>query len=155
MTNSTYQKVINRLKTLDLYDIHITDNDFSLDYVFSDSPKVNVHSISKMITGICVGIAIEQNIFPQGLDEPIMKYFQNISITNESNIQLLKNAKIKHLLSLTLGHEERLLDSQQISRLNDSDLVEFILNRPIKHQYQPISQHPWHSDEYHHPTSYC
>lgn len=134
MTNSTYQEVINRLKKLDLYDIHITDNDSSLDYVFCDTKKVNVHSVSKMITAICIGIAIEQNIFPQGLDEPIMKYFQNTSITNESNIQLLKNAKIKHLLSLTLGHEERLLDSQQISSLNESDLVEFILNYPIKHE---------------------
>lgn len=134
MTNSIYQEVINRLKNLDLYDIHITDKDVSLDYVFSDSKKVNVHSISKMITGICIGIAIEQNIFPQGLDEPIMKYFKNTPITNKLNIKFLENAKIKHLLSLTLGHEERLLDSQQISRLNDFDLVEFVLNYPIKHE---------------------
>lgn len=134
MTNSIYQEVLNRLRTLDLYEIHITDNENSLDYIFSESKKVNVHSISKMITGICVGLAIEQHVFPQGMDEPIMKYFQNTSITNESNIQFLRNAKIKHLLSLTLGHEERLLDSQQIFSLNDYDLVEFILNRPIKHE---------------------
>lgn len=134
MINSIYQEVINKLKNLDLYDVHITDKNVSLDYVFSDSKKVNVHSISKLVTGICVGIAIEQNIFSQGLDEPIMKYFENIFITNKSNIQFLEKAKLKHLLSLTLGHEDRLLDSQQIAKLNDFDLVEFVLNYPIKHE---------------------
>lgn len=134
MTNSIYQNVINNLKNLDLYSIHITDNDVSLDYIFSDYNKVNVHSISKMITGLCVGIAIEQGFFPKGLDESIMHYFKGTHIANNSNIELLKNAKIKHLLSLTLGHEERLLDSQQISKLNDCDLVEFVLNFPIKYE---------------------
>lgn len=134
MTNSVYQDVISRLNNLDLYNIHITDKDVSLDYVFYDSEKVNVHSISKMITGICVGIAIEQGVFPLGLDEPIMQYFKNTPITNDSNVKFLKNAKIRHLLSLTLGHEERLLDSQQITKLNDCDLVEFVLNFPIKHE---------------------
>lgn len=124
-------KIISDISKLDLFEVIISQDDKICDLKLKESNKVNVHSISKLVTALCIGIAIEQGYFEDGVNEPIFKFFSEVKIDNSKNLEYLKYAKIKHLLTLTLGHDKRLLDSKQIMELKGTDLVDFILNYPI------------------------
>ncbi len=118
----------------DMNSIILNHDGIEYKYNYPDQSEYgDIHSISKPITCICAGLAIDQGFFPLGIDEPIMKYLQAYDIQNEENQDYLKRATIRHLLTLTLGHEEMLLGSKSISELKNEDLVEYVLNKPIQH----------------------
>ncbi len=129
-----YDKIINKMKELNIFEVVISEGEDIYDYVLQKTGKVNVHSISKLVTGLCMGIAIDNDYFKDGIEEPIFKYFSEITIKDKHNYEFLKHAKIKHLLTLTLGHDEMLLGSEQIKKLKDHDLAEFVLNYPILYE---------------------
>lgn len=128
-----YDEVINRLRSLELDEIVISQGEIYEDYVLKSCTRHNVHSISKFVTALCVGIAIEEGYFKDGLDELILNYFEDIQIDNSFNMKVLKKAQLRHLLTLTLGHDQRLLDSEEIRNLGSQNLAEYVLNYPMKH----------------------
>lgn len=133
MYDAIYNKMISEMKKLNVFEVVVSEGESTHDYVLKKTGKVNVHSISKLVTGLCIGAAIDSNYFREGIEEPILKYFPEITIKNKNNYEFLQHAKLKHLLTLTLGHDGMLLSSQQINKLKGYDLAEFVLNYPIVH----------------------
>ena len=64
-----------------------------------------IYSITKMITTLSAMKAMELGLFSE--DTPAMDLLKDVTITNQDNLEYLKDLKIKHLLNLTLT----LLDS--------------------------------------------
>lgn len=128
-----YDKIVDQLRSLEMDEIVISQGEIYEDYVLKNCTRHNVHSISKFVTALCAGIAIEQGYFKNGLDELILDYFEDIQINNSFNIKILKKARLRHLLTLTLGHDQRLLDSEEIRSLGSRNLAEYVLNYPMKY----------------------
>jgi CubicO group peptidase (beta-lactamase class C family) len=117
----------NKLK-VDSIIISVDGNRYA--HTFTDDSRKNVRSISKTVS--CLGIykAIESNLFD--LDSPVMSYFDDIEIQNKDNLDYLSELKIRHLLTLTMGHEKGLMLRKDYNSLpTDTDYISYILNYPI------------------------
>ena len=90
-------------------------------------------SISKSITSLCIGIAIDQGLI-KSLDEPIGQYFPEYE--NYFDAQK-RQITIKHLLTMTAGFEwnedvsYRDLKNSELQMDVSSDPIKYILSRPI------------------------
>ncbi|MBM0045816.1 serine hydrolase [Anaerococcus sp. mt242] len=97
--------------------------------------KINVRSISKTILALACGIVIGQY---NDFDEytyiyPIIK--NKISLKNKKNERYLKQIKVKHLLTHTVGYRDILLMSEDINKFNIDNLLNEVINYPI--YYRP------------------
>ncbi|WP_394018103.1 serine hydrolase domain-containing protein [Anaerococcus cruorum] len=97
--------------------------------------QVNVRSIAKTIIALACGILIDQNI---GFDEetyiyPIIK--NKVNLTNKKNEKYLKQVKVKHLLTHTIGYRDVLMMSKDINKFNIDNLLDEVVNYPI--YYKP------------------
>lgn len=128
--NSSINKMIEESLKMDT--VIVKQNDTVYKYVFEGgNERKNIRSISKVIVSMCTGIAISKGYFPDGVEELIFKYFSDRIITNVENIKYLECLKIKHLITLTMGHNERTMNSAQMASLQGKDLIDYILNFPI------------------------
>ena len=90
-------------------------------------------SISKSITSLCIGIAIDQGLI-KSLDEPIIQYFPEYE--NYFDAQK-RQITIKHLLTMTAGFEwnedisYRDLKNSELQMDISSDPIKYILSRQI------------------------
>lgn len=103
-------------------------------YFSNDKDKLReVYSISKTVTGLCTMKAIELGLLT--LETPIMNFFSDVEIYNKNNISLLKELKIKHLLTLTLGQEQTLVSENWIKETADinESYVSAVLNYKIEY----------------------
>lgn len=138
MINSVdFQNAISAMisEGLAMDSVIVKEGDNVFKHVFDGGiQRKNIRSISKPIVSLCLGIAIEEGLFPSGVDEDVMKFFSDRKIYNESNATYLSELKLKHLITLTMGHEVRTMNSNQMKELAGKDLVDFILNYPIVHK---------------------
>lgn len=120
----------NRLK-VDSVKITIDGKEYVHD--FNDTSKRNTRSISKVVS--CIGIfkAIEEGFFT--VESPVMPFFGEVEIFNGENRDPLSKLRVKHLLSLTVGHEKGLMLNKDYKRLTpETDYISYILNSDIKHE---------------------
>lgn len=138
MNETTLNNIVNNMKNEDLNmeTLYITCKDKEYKYVFNnkDEELKNVRSISKTVTSIALGIAIDKGYFKNGIEEYIMDYLSDVNITNKDNIKYLKETRIKHLITLSMGYEDMILNEGHLKELGDIDILEYALNYPIKHK---------------------
>lgn len=103
------------------------------EHVFTNRSENNIRSISKTISCLAVYQAIETGLYD--LDTCVYDYVDASKIHNKTNIDKLKNMKIRHLLNLTIGQAEGLMFSKDIKKLpEDTDLLYYILNYDIVYE---------------------
>ena len=100
-----------------------------------NNQQVNIRSIAKTILALACGILIEKNI---GFNEetyiyPIIE--SEINLTNKKNEKYLKQIKVKHLLTHSIGYRDILLMSKDINKFNVDNLLTEVINHPI--YYKP------------------
>lgn len=100
-----------------------------------NNEQVNIRSITKTIVALACGILIDQNI---GFNEetyiyPIIK--NKVNLTNKKNEKYLKQIKVKHLLTHSVGYRDILLMSKDINKFNVDNLLTEVINYPI--YYKP------------------
>ena len=137
ITSNDFQSAIKQMEAEGLHmdTILISQDGKQFYHVFPNgTQRKNIRSISKSIQAICVGKAIEEGFFPLGIDEPVFKYISNRVKNDNVNRDYLQELTIRHLLTLTLGHEVRSMNSDQMKELQGKDLIDFILNYPILHK---------------------
>ncbi len=137
VSKELFAEVISSIKNeklnMDVVEVWEKENVFK--YVFTKPEKRGaIRSISKPIVCLCYGIAIEQGIFPLGLQQPILPFLKNQTIVNESNLKYLEKLTIFNLLTLTIGHEEKMLDSKHVATITGKNYADVVLNTPIKHE---------------------
>ena len=89
----------------------------------------NMRSVTKSITSILVGIALDKG-FINSVDDKIEAYFKDYSAIN--NDQRKKDITIKHLLTMKSGLGSIDKKSSAAKFLKSKDWVEFILNLPME-----------------------
>ena len=69
-------------------------------YPYSSEHRQQLYSLSKSFTGTAIGLAVSEGLF--SVDDPIIKFFPGyLPATVSDNLAALK---IRHLLSMTVGH---------------------------------------------------
>jgi CubicO group peptidase (beta-lactamase class C family) len=102
-------------------------------HFFKEDRPENIRSISKVISCLGVCKAIEKGFYDTGTD--VLHFFGEVEIFNKKNLRRLGALKIKHLLTLTMGHEKGFMFRGDISELPEgTDYVSHILNYDIKHE---------------------
>ena len=95
----------------------------------------NTRSIAKTVMAIAYGILIEKSNKKYNIDTLIYPYLDNeLTINNTKNLEYIKKLKVKHLLTHTIGYNEPLLMSKDISKIDKDKLIIYSLNYPIKYK---------------------
>lgn len=137
VTQKKFEKAINSMieQGLAMDTVIVKQNGSTFKHVFENGTGVkNIRSISKTVTSLCMGKAIEDGFLSEGIEKSVYSFFADRKITDDKNLHYLQRLKIKHLITLTIGHEERSMNSNQMAELRGQDLIDFILNFPIKHE---------------------
>lgn len=103
------------------------------------SEPSDVRSISKTILTLAFGRVMalaDAGKYPAINEDskvyPIIK--EVIHLENTNNLEKLKQIKIKHLLTHTIGYEDVLLMRDDIVYIDPFDLLDYVVNYPIVHQ---------------------
>lgn len=100
-----------------------------------DDLSFNTRSIAKTVMAIAYGILIEKSNEKYNIDTHIYPYLDNeLTINNTKNLEYIKKLRVKHLLTHTMGYDEPLLMSKDISKINKDKLISYSLNYPIKYE---------------------
>lgn len=100
----------------------------------NDNP-LNVRSVAKSVLAIGSLILMEKSQIDFNMDTYIYPLLEDsITLTNKNNIKYLKETKVKHLLSHSLGYDKSLLMSKDIEGIPEEDLLNLCINYPIKYK---------------------
>jgi len=93
--------------------------------------RQNQYSVSKSFTSAAIGIAIGEGLLT--LDDPVIEFFPDKVPHNPS--ERLQRLKVRHLLTMSVGHRESYLMAHQRYDLNETDWIKYSLNLPL--DYEP------------------
>lgn len=104
-------------------------------HIFTEpEKKASIRSLSKPITCLCYGIAIDKGLFEKGVDEPVYQYLEKTqTITNSDNLKYIRQWTIRTLLTLTIGYENKMLDSKHLPLIEGQNYADVVLNSPLNH----------------------
>lgn len=107
------------------------DEYYSHDFV-GDDEAINIRSISKLITTLCLGIEIIKN---KTIDTNLLLKSLNIPIFNKfSNHKYFGMIKIEHLLNHSIGFEKGLLFEDEISEIENGSYLDYVFENEIKYE---------------------
>jgi CubicO group peptidase (beta-lactamase class C family) len=112
-------------------------NYFSTEFhpYFRGSDLHTMQSISKTLTSVTIGAAMQRKEFPVDLDTPILKFFDGYKITNLDDRK--KRITLRHLLTMTSGlewHEDLAYDDPKNSAdvmEATHDWVQYVIDQPM------------------------
>lgn len=100
----------------------------------NDNP-LNIRSVAKSVLAIGSLILMEKSQFDFNIDTYIYPLLEDsITLTNKDNIKHLKETKVKHLLSHSVGYDKSLLMSKDIEGIPEENLLNLCINYPIKYK---------------------
>ncbi len=96
------------------------------------TPEVpqNQYSATKSFTATAVGMAVKEGLMD--LEEPVLPIFPGEAPAEPS--AFLKNLRVKHLLTMTLGHDRALLMGGDREKLEEQNWVRYALNQPLVYE---------------------
>ena len=99
-------------------------------YNWEPEIRQNQYSVSKSFTSSAIGIAIEEGLL--NLDDPVIEFFPDKVPDNPS--ERLQRLKVRHLLTMSVGHAESHLMAEQRYTTDEMDWVKLSLNIPLDHE---------------------
>ena len=113
----------------------VKENDNIFKHLFVEKEeKASIRSISKPITCLCYGIAIEKGFFKNGLDELVYPYLKKTqTISRVENLKYIEKWTVRTLLTLTIGYENKMLDSKHLPTIEGQNYADVVLNSPLNH----------------------
>lgn len=136
INENKFQTIIYNLEKskLKIESLLITKNGKDYYHSFVDEKLKDIRSISKMVTGLALGVAIEKGYFKHGIDTYVLPYFQEVAITNKENLKYLEKLQIKHLISYTAGYDKQLLNKAHLTTIKGvTNFTSYALNYPLKY----------------------
>ena len=105
------------------HDLHGPYNYFSTEFhpYYKHSDLHTMQSVSKTVTSITMGVAMQRGEFQVDLDAPILKYFDGYKIANVDDRK--RRITLRHLLTMSSGlewHEDLAYDDPK----NSADVME-------------------------------
>lgn len=109
--------------------------------VFHYQPKPearqNQYSITKSFTSTAVAFAVQEKLF--SLEDYVLDHFSEDAPEEQS--EYLKEMKLKHLLTMSMGFEEPMLMGDVRARMTEKDWVRYVLNANIVHTPGTVFQY--------------
>ena len=149
MNQSTFEQVVRALGTstdkdgerLRMDSIIVSQGEQVYSHVFSGSndARNDVRSVCKPLLCMAIGRSLEEGLILDGLrmnlDSPIWPLLEGrFEVANAGNITRLKEVRLRHLLTHTIGYDVGLLFSKDIKGRDPFSLVEYVLNFDIPHE---------------------
>lgn len=148
MNSKQFNEIVENFQTtqdqqganLEMHDLLIKTADGTYAHNFRNEAKPSdVRSISKTILTLALGRVMflaDAGNYPH-IDEeseiyPIIK--EVINLENTDNLTKLKQVKIKHLITHTVGYEDVLLMRGHIASMDSFDLLDYVVNYPIVYE---------------------
>lgn len=134
--DNKFHEIINNLEksTLKVESLLISQYDKNYYHLFGSEKLKDIRSISKMVTGLVLGVAIAKGYFKNGIDTYVLPYFKEVAITNRENLKYLEKLQIKHLISYTAGYDKQLLNKAHLSTIQKvTNYTSYVLNYPLKY----------------------
>lgn len=100
-------------------------------YNWEPEIRQNQYSVSKSFTSSAIGIAIEEGLLT--LDDTVIEFFPDEAPDNPS--ERLQRLKVRHLLTMSVGHAEPHLMAEQRYTTDEMDWVRLSLSIPL--DYEP------------------
>jgi CubicO group peptidase (beta-lactamase class C family) len=112
-------------------------NYFSTDFhpYYQHRDVHTMQSVSKTVTSVTIGAAMQRKEFPVDLDAPILKYFADYKIANLDDRK--RRITLRHLLTMTAGlewHEDLAYDDPKNSAdvmEATHDWVQYVIDQPM------------------------
>ncbi len=137
ISNEMFNRAWQAMSALDLKmdTLIVQQEEKKYKYVFGErEDKASIRSICKPITCLCFGIAIDQGYFENGLDEYVYPYLQATqNITTVENLKYIEKWTLRTLLTLTIGYEQKMLDSKHLPSIEGQNYADVVLNAPLNH----------------------
>ncbi len=145
MDESRFYKIINQFEQtndqagqrLNMRYLAIQKDDEVFEHGFDGfSDLCDVRSISKTVMALVLGMIIErsrQKKYPPINEKsnvyPFLKDI--VTVTNASNLEFIKQIKIEHLLTHSIGYRDMLMMRNDIKDLDPHRYVDMVINHPI------------------------
>lgn len=131
------QRFLDATKDIPMIGIMILKDGKVLDYHFWEPEyRINQYSVSKSFTAMAIGFAIEEGILK--LDQPVRSflkpYWPNVGDVNDDQEEKLEKVSLKHLLTMTVGHQQPHLMSGQRLLLPTEEWARFALSQPLVYE---------------------
>ena len=119
------------------HDLHGPYNYFSTEFhpYYKHSDLHTMQSVSKTVTSITMGVAMQRGEFQVDLDAPILKYFDGYKIANLDDRK--RRITLRHLLTMSSGlewHEDLAYDDPKNSAdvmEATRDWVQYVIDQPM------------------------
>jgi CubicO group peptidase (beta-lactamase class C family) len=119
------------------HDLHGPYNYFSTDFhpYYRHSDLHTMQSVSKTVTSITIGVAMQRGEFKADLDAPILPYFEGYQIANLDDRK--RRITLRNLLTMTAGlewHEDLAYDDPRNSAdvmEATHDWVQYVIDQPM------------------------
>lgn len=102
-------------------------------YQWEPEYRTNQYSISKSYTSTAVGLLISEG--KMNLDDAVKKYLNaywpKVGDVSALTMERLERMTIRHLLTMTLGHEKASLMSTEKLQMTERDWVSYSLRQPL------------------------
>lgn len=102
-------------------------------FLWWDGRRDNIHSCSKSILSLAVGMAVEEGAL--SLDERVLDIFPQEAPRDPS--PWLQRLEVRHLLTMSAGYDRYILHGNTRDWLEDKDWVHYSLHQPLA--YEPGS----------------
>lgn len=116
---------------LDIHGVLVRQhNEINNQFLWWDGRRDNIHSCSKSVLSLAVGMAVEEGLL--SLDEKILDIFPEEAPSNPS--QYLQQLNVQHLLTMSAGYEKYILHGNTRDWLQDQDWVHYSLHQELVYQ---------------------
>lgn len=143
---STFQKSLDKDSNhLQMHSLAIKQSDNCFLYRFNKhSEPSDVRSLSKTIMALATGKVFElsrEGVYPEfNLDTLILPIIEDfINLSNQDNLKYLNKIKVRHLLTHTVGYDQKLLMRGDIKDMDPFSYLDYLINYPIR--YEPGQKH--------------
>lgn len=133
------EKVFNRFgKNVAIDSVMVKDNNSYFQHFYKPDGLHEMRSLSKVLVALAYGVVIDRglislNDYVYPVIEPI------INLTNNQNLEIIKQWQIKHLLTYTAGYESQMFSERFITDIKPTDYLNYVVNydlvRPAGEKY--------------------
>lgn len=131
MKNDILESFIKSVENITMLGIVvIKDGEKIAEHHWEPESRMNQYSASKSFTSTAVGMAIGEGLL--SLEDKVIDYFPEA--VPEKISPELESLKVKHLLTMSIGHSKSLLMADQRPYMKEKDWVKYSLSIPIKYK---------------------
>lgn len=144
LTSELFDSVVNDMTTsldskgnhLNMVGLIVSQGDTCFTHYFRDREPVDLRSISKPITCLAFGAAIEEGLYLDGqkitLDTkvgPLLSKY--VTINNSLNQKAWNILTFRDCFKITLGHDKGIMFSKDVKTQDENKLIDYVVNYPI------------------------